>query len=165
MTCASREVSDQSGNLPRVFAVHFMGSQGPNASSFRTAKTLIRLGECACWSESLLVAHFVGFIMLGLIYKCNLSYNMFVFAFCIWKFIHINQKNLSSHACIIWAMSWENLFMPYANNKDADQPAYLCSLIRFVVRCLDSIIYTSICYSRNFKTLASFISWAGRFES
>ena len=28
-----------------------------------------------------------------------------------------------------WAKSWENLFMPFANNKDADQPA----------RCLDSI--------------------------
>ena len=31
--------------------------------------------------------------------------------------------------------------MKYANNKDADQPAHLCSLIStFVVRCLDSII-------------------------
>ena len=29
----------------------------------------------------------------------------------------------------IWAMSWENLFMPYANNKGADQPAYPRSLI------------------------------------
>ena len=39
------------------------------------------------------------------------------------------------------AMSWENLFMPYANNKGADQPAHPRSLIStFVVRCLDSII-------------------------
>ena len=31
--------------------------------------------------------------------------------------------------------------MSYANNKGADQPAHLCSLISaFVVRCLDSII-------------------------
>ena len=31
--------------------------------------------------------------------------------------------------------------MPYANNKDADQPVHPCSLIRaFVVHCLDSII-------------------------
>ena len=38
-------------------------------------------------------------------------------------------------------MSWENLFMAYANNKGADQPAHLRSLIRaFVVCCLDSII-------------------------
>ena len=35
-------------------------------------------------------------------------------------------------ACIIWATSWENLFLPYANNKDTDQT--------FVVRCLDSMI-------------------------
>ena len=43
---------------------------------------------------------------------------------------------------IKWATSWENLFMPYANNKGADdQPAHLRSLIcNFVVCCLDSII-------------------------
>ena len=42
---------------------------------------------------------------------------------------------------MIWAMSWENLFMPYVNNKGTGQPAHLCSLIStFVVRCLDSII-------------------------
>ena len=41
----------------------------------------------------------------------------------------------------IWATSWENLFMPYANNKCGDQPAHPRSLISaFVVRCLDSII-------------------------
>ena len=37
--------------------------------------------------------------------------------------------------------SWENLFLPYANNKGADQPTHPCSLIStFVVQCLDSII-------------------------
>ena len=41
----------------------------------------------------------------------------------------------------IWAKSWENLFLPYANNKGADQPAHPRSLISaFVVHCLDSII-------------------------
>ena len=41
----------------------------------------------------------------------------------------------------VWATSWQNLFMLYETNKDADQPAHLCSLISiFVVRCLDSII-------------------------
>ena len=41
----------------------------------------------------------------------------------------------------IWATSWENLFMPDANNKGADQPAHPRSLISaFVVRCLDSIM-------------------------
>ena len=42
---------------------------------------------------------------------------------------------------IKWTMSWENLFLPYVNNKGKDQPAHLHSLIStFVVRCLDSII-------------------------
>ena len=42
---------------------------------------------------------------------------------------------------IIWATSWENLFIPYANNKAADQPVHPRSLIStFVVGCLDSII-------------------------
>ena len=40
-----------------------------------------------------------------------------------------------------WSTSWKNLLLQYANNKGADQPAHLCSLIStFVVRCLDSII-------------------------
>ena len=40
-----------------------------------------------------------------------------------------------------WATSWENLFMSYANNKGAEQPAHLRSLISpFVVCCLDSLI-------------------------
>ena len=38
-------------------------------------------------------------------------------------------------------MSWENLFMPYANNKGADQPGNPRRLINaFIVRCLDSIM-------------------------
>ena len=42
---------------------------------------------------------------------------------------------------LIWATSRENLFLPYANNKDADQPAHPRSLISiFIVHCLDSII-------------------------
>ena len=42
---------------------------------------------------------------------------------------------------IKWATSWENQFMPYVNNKGADQPAHPHSLIStFVVPCLDSII-------------------------
>ena len=42
---------------------------------------------------------------------------------------------------IIWATSWENLFLAYVNNKGADQPAHQHSLISaFAVHCLDSII-------------------------
>ena len=49
---------------------------------------------------------------------------------------------LHHNADLIWAKSWENLFMPYANNKGADQPEHSRSLISaFVVRCLDSIIH------------------------
>ena len=44
-------------------------------------------------------------------------------------------------AQMIWATPWENLIMPYANNKGADQPAHPRSLISaFIVHCLDSII-------------------------
>ena len=47
-----------------------------------------------------------------------------------------------------WAMSWANLFMPYANSKGTDQPAYLHSLIRAVVLgCLDSIIFLVSVYA------------------
>ena len=59
----------------------------------------------------------------------------------------------------------KNLFLPYANNKGADQPAHPRSLIStFVVRSLDSINTCSFCI-RNFKPLPSFYCWAGRFVS
>ena len=51
--------------------------------------------------------------------------------------------NLAAHfmiilkICNIWATSWENLFMSYANNKGADQRSLISA---FVVRCLYSII-------------------------
>ena len=57
--------------------------------------------------------------------------------------LSIYHKNNSESNCwqSIWTTSWENLFMQYANNKGADQPAHSCSLIStFVVCCLDSII-------------------------
>ena len=42
---------------------------------------------------------------------------------------------------LIWATSWENLFMAYGNNKGADQPVHPQSLISaFIFRCLDRII-------------------------
>ena len=45
----------------------------------------------------------------------------------------------ASFGCIIWATSWENLFLQCVNNKGADQPAHSCSLISvFVVCCLGS---------------------------
>ena len=61
--------------------------------------------------------HFVGFVTLWLI-------SLYLY-----------------YLYIIWVMSWENLFMPYANNKGADQLAHPHSLIStFVVHCLYSLI-------------------------
>ena len=46
-------------------------------------------------------------------------------------------------------MSLENLFMPYVNNKGADQPAHSRNLISdFVVRCLDSITHLVVIFER-----------------
>ena len=64
----------------------------------------------------------------------------------------------------------ENLFMPYANIKGADQPAHqqrrrsACASAQSDLRLCCSLP-TSTWLSRNFKTLASLISSAGRFES
>ena len=57
----------------------------------------------------------------------------------------------------IWATSWGNLILPYANNKGADQPAHPRSLIIiFVVRCLDSII-SLVSVSENWSLFESFL--------
>ena len=82
-----------------------------------------------------------------------------------WTFTaRIGDKYQIRFARSIWAMSRENLFMPYANNKGADQPAHLHSLISaLVVRCLDSII--PLLAIAEISRLASLYSWAGWFES
>ena len=67
---------------------------------------------------------------------------------------------------MIWATSWDNLFMPYANNEGADQTAHPRSRIRaFVVRCLDSKIHVPLLSKFKVSRLASLCSWAGQFES
>ena len=66
----------------------------------------------------------------------------------VWKLRSITVYTKQSTICHIkvnkhFKLShiWENLFMPYANNKGADQPVHPLSLINaFVVCCLDSII-------------------------
>ena len=66
------------------------------------------------------------------------------------KRMFISQRDYDRYvthipAIIIWAPSWENLFLPYANNKGADQPALPRSPISaFVVRCLSIISLVSI---------------------
>ena len=62
------------------------------------------------------------------------------------KTIKINQHYCGPYK---WAKSWENLFIPYANNKVADQPVHLLGLIcAIVVHCLNSIIPTTFAKSK-----------------
>ena len=77
---------------------------------------------------------------------------------CIKKF----RNTLVPSACI-WAMSWENLFMPYGNIKgadcaDAQADQHICCL-------LPRWYNISSFYIWNFKPLPSFCSCAGQFES
>ena len=63
-------------------------------------------------------------------------------------------SELSLHRGKIWATLWRNLFLPYANNKGADQPVHPHSLINaFVVCCLDSIIHVPILAKSNISRL------------
>ena len=65
---------------------------------------------------------------------------------------------------MIWATSWENLFLPYENNKGADQSVQSRILISALVnRCLDSKI--PLVSISKISRLASLCSWANRFES
>ena len=83
-----------------------------------------------CWAH----AHFVGFVISGL--KCNFWMNYWMV-----KLHCSNNPFFCQSEFFNWAMSWENLFMPYANNKGADQPVHPHSLIStFIVCCLDSRI-------------------------
>ena len=67
--------------------------------------------------------------------KINSHENKWVYS------LYKNDKNRFNQMPLKWATSWENLYMPNAKNKGADQPAYPCSLIStFVVCCQDSII-------------------------
>ena len=94
------------------------------------------LGKCglnSILSEKCHHCHsvFISSILFAVLFNfIQIKYQYFVeIIFCIKELV------------MIWATSWENLFMPYANNKDADQPAHPRSLISvFVIRFLDSII-------------------------
>ena len=79
---------------------------------------------------------------------------------CLIPILKLNIKPLT------WVMSLQNLFMPCANNKDADQRAHPRSLKSvFVIHFVDSIISIDAIYILNFKTLVSLICWVDRFES
>ena len=54
--------------------------------------------------------------------------------------VSIRSIDYTQHT-FIWALMQENLSLGFANNKGADQPAHLHSLIStFVIRLLESII-------------------------
>ena len=80
--------------------------------------------------------------------------------------MHLSSSQFET-AFFKWAMSWDNLFMPfmpYANSKGTDQPAHPRSLISvFIVCCLYSMI--SLLFIAEISRLASLCSWAGWFES
>ena len=62
----------------------------------------------------------------------------------------------------IWATSWENLFLPYVNNRSADQVAHPRSLISaFVIRCLDSIVHLVSIFEISSLYIASVAGQAG----
>ena len=87
----------------------------------RTAKTLIRLGGCAGWSESLLGAHVIVLDLSGggSYVNVNLMADRGV--------IFINDN--------IWAATWQNQQIGCAPSEDSDQPGHPPSLIRvFAVR-------------------------------
>ena len=114
--CASGQ-SDQF-----LFGTHSMGSQGPSDSSYQQQKlssdyTNSYADLSLCWKY---MSKFPGQTCKG-------------------TFSYTYPKRWTKE--LIWTTSWENLYMPYANNKDPDQPALPCMLISiFIIRCLDSII-------------------------
>ena len=60
---------------------------------------------------------------------------------------------------------WENLLMPYANNKGADQPTHPRSLISTFVGCYwVSIILYLYLINPKFQASSYLCSWAGQFE-
>ena len=68
--------------------------------------------------------------------------------------IHPGLTNYKRYSVHIWATSWENVFfffLPYANNKDADQHAYWWT---FVVRCLLRNIFSKEAFlvSQHYET-------------
>ena len=131
----------------------------------RTAKALIRLGGCSGWSECSLGIHVI-LLVYQLADPCSLIRVFAVHMDKIWvlgwyqKTPHSEGSLISDCVVVqadpspcwlhfidfvmlwlIWATSWENVIVAYANNKGADQSAHPRNLISaFVVLCLDSRI-------------------------
>ena len=98
----------------------------------------------------------ISVVLLNSSAKCQLLQKHFLHFFIFIK-LHIHWLKDTK-----WAMSWENLFMPYANNKGADQPAHPHSLISsFVVRCLEFRIPIPVISKISRFKLASVAEHAG----
>ena len=85
-----------------------------------------------------LIRAFAGRTVALLVLSCRGSYSLYkCFFLSSWNIICVF---IIIKWTFIWATSWENLFMPYANNKGADQPVHPRSLIStFIICCLDSL--------------------------
>ena len=106
------------------------------STQWAQAKTLIRLGGCPGWSESSVGAHsfclfchvvahiyFAFSLVLNLFLHAYIDYRCFLLSFLICFFgLSFLYLILSFLHAIIWITSRENLIIPYANNKGADQP-------------------------------------------
>ena len=65
-----------------------------------------------------------------------LPISLLFFSFFFFFFFFFFWDSDMADSYVIWAKSWENLFMPYANDKGADQPAIPQS---------DQRLYCSLC--------------------
>ena len=115
--------------------------------------------------------YFYSQVCLGFIY------------FFFFQFSHDFCKYFIFSHNFIWATSCQNLLLPYANNKDTDQPAHQRILhSTFVVYYLDSMIplvsisvisslylaslavQAGLCLTRS-QTLKRFFSWWGSYSN
>ena len=94
--------------------------------------------------------------------------NIFMKKCFLWSIKYLPWTNLfdgwakmRACSCINCAMSWENLFLPYAENKGAK----LISLRICAVWSVPLLFAASSFYIRHFKSLPSFCGCAGRFMS
>ena len=76
----------------------------------------------------------------------------------IWHFSAFSGYLCSVKCSSIWVTSWQNLLMPYANNKNADQSAHL--------QCICYLLPRKYAIAKpNISRLGNFYSWEGQFES
>ena len=93
--------SDQSLRCPHEEAL------GPWLPIKRTAKTLIRLGGCPGWSQSLLGAHAILLVLLAILLVLSWGGSNIIFLTC--GSSKTQTWYCSRRSQCSWGMSWENL--------------------------------------------------------